>query len=61
MRPIFFSDTVNAEGYNGQILAPFFKNLSVKENEYMFFQQGSLTAYTANNSMATLRNSFGNV
>jgi len=27
----------------------------------MFFQQGSLTVYAANNSMATLHNSFGNV
>jgi hypothetical protein len=38
-----------------------FLKICVKENEYMFFQQGSLTAYTANNSMATLYNSFGNV
>ena len=42
VRTIFFSDTVNAEGYSGHILAPFFKNISVRENEYMFFQQGSL-------------------
>jgi len=52
---------MNAEGYSGHILAPFFKNISFRENEYMFFQQGSLTAYTASDSMATLRNSFGSV
>jgi len=38
-----------------------FLKICVKKNEYMFLQQGSPTAYTANNSLATLHNTFGNV
>lgn len=40
---IFFLDTVNSEMYNGQIITPFFVNLSEVEEEYEFCQQDGST------------------
>lgn len=48
-----FSDIINSEKYIGQILV-FFLNLRAEEYEHRSLQQGSVSAHTANNSMATL-------
>jgi hypothetical protein len=49
-----FSNIINSERYNGQILV-FFFNLSNEEYEYRSFQKGCAITHTAKNSMATLQ------
>ena len=59
-RPIFYDDTINAERYRNNILAPFFEQFTDTECRSGYFQQDSATAHTADQSLEFIVEIFEN-
>jgi hypothetical protein len=55
---IFYDETVNAVGYENNILSPFFTELTDEERLYGVVQQDSATAHTAHVSLEALQEAF---
>ena len=55
---IFFTETITAERYRRDIIAPFIDELSDEEKTTGYFQQDVATAHTANSSLRYLSNVF---